>query len=188
MVIESRLKIPKSRIGVLIGKKGETKSEIESITGVKININSFDGAVHILATDKIIDPTYVWKARDIIKAIGRGFSAEKAFNLLDDDIFLESIHLEGTRNNVRRLKSRIIGEKGKTRRMIEANTDSLVSIFGNQVSIIGELEEIRYAREAIVQLINGSKHGTVYRYLEQIRFRSKQDPMKIWKELPPEED
>ena len=181
MVIESHLKIPKSRIGVVIGRKGKVKSEIESITGVSIRINSEDGSVHISSTSDITDPTFVLKARDIVKAIGRGFSAEKAFYLLDDDIFLETIELAGSKNTIKRIKSRIIGEKGKARKMIEASTEVKISIFGNQVSLIGEILEIKNAREAIMQLVHGSKHGTVYRHLEQIRFRSKQEPQRIWK-------
>ncbi len=181
MVIESRLKIPKSRIGVVIGKKGKVKSEIESITGVSIQINSEDGSVHISATSDIPDPTLALKARDIVIAIGKGFSAEKAFYLLDDDIFLETIELGGSKNTIKRIKSRIIGEKGKVRRMIETSTEVFLSIFGNQVSIIGEIFEIKSAREAIKQLVQGSKHSTVYRYLEQLRFRSKQEPPRIWK-------
>ncbi|MFX0149385.1 MAG: pre-rRNA-processing protein PNO1 [Candidatus Hodarchaeota archaeon] len=188
MVIETRLKIPKSRIGVLIGRKGEIKSELESITGVTVRINSDNGDVHIVSTSDTPDPTFVWKARDIVKAIGRGFSAERAFYLLDDDIFLETIDLEGSKSNIKRLKSRIIGEKGKARRMIEASTGALISVFGNQVSLIGEISEIKNAREAITQLVQGSKHGTVFRHLEQLRFRSKQDPLKIWKDRPPEEN
>ena len=123
MVIESRLKIPKSRIGVLIGKGGEIKSELESFTGVSIHVNSNDGSVHVVATTETPDPTYVWKARDVVNAIGKGFSSERAFNLLDDDIFLETIELGGSKNNIKRLKSRIIGEKGKARKMIETSTD-----------------------------------------------------------------
>ncbi|MHA2202122.1 MAG: KH domain-containing protein [Candidatus Hodarchaeales archaeon] len=188
MVIESRFKIPKSRIGVVIGKKGIVKSEIESFTSVSIQINSEDGSVHILSTADTTDPTSVWKARDIIKAIGKGFSAEKAFNLLDDDIYLETIELGGTKNTIKRIKSRLIGEKGKARKMIEASTEVLISIFGNQVSIIGEISEIRNAREAIMQLVHGSKHSTVYRYLERLRFRSKQEPLKIWKKRPLDEN
>ncbi len=181
MVIESLLRIPRTRIGVLIGKKGEVKSEIESIAGVAIRINSEDGSVYISSTSRTPDPTFVWKARDIVKAIGRGFSAEKAFLLLDDDVFLETIELGGSKNNIKRLKSRIIGEKGKARKMIEDGTEVFLSIFGNQVSIIGEVLAIKNAREAITQLIHGSKHGTVYRYLEQLRFKSKQEPLRIWK-------
>lgn len=188
MVIESRLKIPKSRIGVLIGKGGETKSELEKFTGVCIHVNSKDGSVHVISTTETPDPTYVWKARDVINAIGKGFSSERAFNLLDDDIFLETIELEGSKNNIKRLKSRIIGEKGKARKVIEASTDVLISVFGHQVSFIGEFSEIKIAREAIMQLVQGSKHGTVFRNLEQLRFRSKQDPLRIWKDKPPEED
>ena len=181
MVIDCRLRIPKSRIGVIIGKNGEVKSEIESITGVSIQINSEDGSVHISSTSNTPDPTYVWKARDIVKAVGRGFSAEKAFYLLDDDVFLESIELGGSKRNIKRLKSRIIGEKGKARRMIEVSTEVFISVFGNQVSLIGEIAEIKNAREAITQLVHGSKHSTVFRYLEQLRFRSKNEPQRIWK-------
>ena len=79
MAISCRLRIPKSRIGVLIGKDGETKNEIESLAEVLIQVDSEDGSIVILSTEKTTDPTYVWKARDIIKAIGRGFSADKAF-------------------------------------------------------------------------------------------------------------
>lgn len=187
MSISSRLRIPKSRIGVLIGKNGEMKNEIETITNVSISVDSNDGSIIISATENTIDPTYVWKARDIIKAIGRGFSADKAFYLIDDNMYLETIHLEGTKNNIKRLKARLIGEKGKARKMIEQGTDTYISIFGSQISIIGDLEEIRSAKEAINLLIQGSKHGTVYRLLEQKRFRSKKDPMKIWKDLPSED-
>ena len=187
MSISSRLKIPKSRIGVLIGKDGETKSEIESLAEVKIQVDSEDGSIIIQATPKTMDPTYVWKARDIIKAIGRGFSADKAFYLIDDNIFLETIELSGSRNNIKRLKSRLIGEKGKARKMIENGTDTYISIFGSRISIIGELVEVRSAKDVIEMLIKGSKHGTVYRLLEHKRFRLKQDPMKIWKDPPPED-
>ncbi len=182
MVIESRLRIPKSRIGVLIGIKGKTKAEIEKITSASIKVNSEDGSIHIKSIDDSADPTLVWKARDIVKAIGRGFNSEKAFFLLDDDIFLETIELEGSKNNIKRLKSRIIGEKGKAKKMIEKNTEAMISIFGNQVSLIGELSEIHNAKEAIMQLVQGSKHGTVFRHLEQLRFKSKLKPPKIWKE------
>jgi ribosomal RNA assembly protein len=187
-MLDFHIRIPKSRIGVIIGKKGKTKSEIESLTQTSLEISSEDGSVVIKATEETPDPTFLLKTRDIVKAIGRGFSAEKAFLLLDDDVFLETIQLDGTKSNIRRLKSRIIGEKGKTRNIIEASTDALISVFGNQVTLIGDLNEIRYAKEAIIQLISGSRHSTVYRYLEQIRFQSKQKPLRIWKEPLPNDD
>lgn len=188
MVIECHVKIPRSRIGVLIGKKGEIKEELETITNVLIQVDSEEGSVHILATEDTPDPTFVWIVRDIVRAIGRGFSPPSAFTLLDNDIFLETIDLEGSRNNIKRLKSRIIGEKGKAKRMIETSTDAFVSVYGNQVSMIGDITEIRHAREAILQIIQGSKHSTVFRYLERLRFRSKYEPLRIWKDKPRDSD
>ena len=72
-MVES-LKVPQNRIGVIIGKKGATKNILEEKTQTKISIESKDGLVTIKPAKKIEDPTLVWVARDIIKAIGRGFS------------------------------------------------------------------------------------------------------------------
>ncbi|NHJ02272.1 MAG: RNA-processing protein [Candidatus Heimdallarchaeota archaeon] len=182
MTIESNIRIPRSRIGVLIGKGGSTKKQLETLTGVELTIDSEDGSVIIRSTPNIPDPSYIWKTREIIRAIARGFNADRAFLLIDDEIYLETIELEGTKNNIKRLKSRLIGEGGKARKMIEISTSACISIFGNQVSIIGELNEIGNAKEAITLLINGSKHSTVFRFLEQLRFRSRMKPPKIWKD------
>lgn len=81
---EEYVKIPKDRIAVLIGKKGQTKKEIEKRTKTKITIDSETGEVWITSTKETEDPLAVWKARDIVLAIGRGFSPERAFRLLNE--------------------------------------------------------------------------------------------------------
>ena len=86
------VKIPKERIGVLIGKNGEVKKRIEKELGVQININQ-DGEVTISSTENTKDPLALWKGRDIVKAIGRGFNPEKALRLLSDDYVLEIIDI-----------------------------------------------------------------------------------------------
>ena len=71
-------RIPQERIGVLIGPGGGTKRRLEGDTGVKILIDSESGEVTIdesAAKDKFM----AVKARDIVTAIGRGFSDERAF-------------------------------------------------------------------------------------------------------------
>ena len=85
------LKIPKGRVGVLIGKDGLTKENIEEATKTNINVDSETGSVSVIPTEDMEDPLSIWKARYIIKAIGRGFSPEIALNLLDDEIILEII-------------------------------------------------------------------------------------------------
>ena len=47
MLYTYELKIPKERVAVLIGKKGETKSKIEQETNVEIKIDSLEGDVFL---------------------------------------------------------------------------------------------------------------------------------------------
>jgi len=109
-------------------------------------------------------------AKNIAKAIGRGFSPVRAYRLLEEDAELEVKDL--ARMNDARIaatKARVIGTSGKTRRRIEECTGAIVSVYGKTISLIGTFEEIKNASKAIEMLINGSEHKTVYRFLEQIR-------------------
>ena len=76
--------------------------------------------------------------------------------------------------------------EGKTRRIIEELTDTHVCVYGHTVGIIGGIEEVQIAREAIRMLINGSQHSTVYRYLHRKRRELKRRMIDLW-EKPPEE-
>ena len=78
------LKIPMQRIGVLIGQNGENKEKIEKISKVKIIIDSKLGEITI-DDHNAEDPIKTIKIENIILAIGRGFSPEKAFLLWDDN-------------------------------------------------------------------------------------------------------
>lgn len=72
--------MPKERIGVAIGPNGEVKRFIERRTGTKITFDSETGEVQIEPSGE--DPLGVLKAREVIQAIARGFSPERAFRLL----------------------------------------------------------------------------------------------------------
>ena len=154
-----RLKIPVERVGVLIGKDGMVKHKIESACKVKLNIDSETGEVNIIARDDMDDPTLMFKAQNIVLAIGRGFSPEKAFKLLDDDYYLHIIDLRDilgkSKSNLVRVKGRIIGKEGKTRRIIEETAGVDVSVYGHTVAIIGVVENIEIAKEAIEKLVKG---------------------------------
>ena len=75
------LKIPRERVGVVIGKNGITKDEIENLTKTEIIVDSEAGTVAISPTEETEDPLSVWKARYIVKAIGRGFNPKYRLNL-----------------------------------------------------------------------------------------------------------
>lgn len=163
------LKIPNDRIGVLIGKNGETKEKLEELTDIELDIDSKEGEISI--DDKDCDPLMLLKVKNIIKAIGRGFSPENAFDLLNDemDLFIFDIHdFVGKKpSHVKRVKGRVIGKKGKTKRIIEDLTSSKISVYGHTISAISSIINMNVVKKAILMILNGSKHATVYHFLEQ---------------------
>ncbi len=165
-------KIPHARVAVVIGKKGKTKKQIEETTQTRLKISS-DGEVEITKLKDALDPLAEWTARDIIKAIGRGFSPERALDLLEEDVVLEVIDLKEfagrSEKHVERIRSRLIGTHGKCREHIESFTQTDISIYGKTISIIGRMDGVSVAKEAITKLINGQMHSTVYRFLEKMR-------------------
>lgn len=170
------VKIPIERIGVLIGVNGNVKKKIEETLNVKLKIDSESGDVQIILNPNTEDPSSIFRARDVVLAIGRGFSPERAFRLLEnEEVMLRIIDLKDifgrSPSNFKRVKGRVIGKEGKTRRLIEELTGAQVSVYGKTISIIGTPEEVEVAEEAIKMLIKGAMHKTVYRYL----FRRKRE-------------
>lgn len=180
------LKIPMDRVGVLIGKKGEVKQRIESITDTEIEVDSASGSVFIKKKNPDTPMIGDWIAKNIVKAIARGFNPKIAEKLIDEEYLLEILDVEAlvgrSRKRVRRIKSRIIGESGKTKKTIESLAGVHISIYGDTVAIIGMYEELRIAREAIKRLIAGQNHSTVYRYLQRKHDELKRKSLtELWK-------
>ncbi|MEM2909770.1 MAG: KH domain-containing protein [Nitrososphaerota archaeon] len=172
--------IPKDRIGVLIGVNGSVKETIEERLGVKLTVDSKDGVVSIelaKSPNEGGDPAALFKARDVVVAIGRGFSPDRAFKLFEEDTVLSIIHLEDfvgrNASNLVRVKARLIGTGGKTRKIIEENAHVLVSIYGDTVAMIGDPQDVEAAKEAVIRLITGSPHSAVYKMLDEYARRRK---------------
>lgn len=152
--------VPRDRIGVV---NKEVQDEIKEKLGVKCR--RADNAIEVDG-----EGLELLTAKNIIKAIGRGFSPVRAYRLMEEDTQLEIMDLgEFGEGRMRTIKSRIIGTSGKTREMIENATGAYVSVYGKTISIIGGFEEVKNAREAIDMLISGAMHKTVYRFLERIK-------------------
>ncbi len=107
----------------------------------------------------------------MVKAIARGFSPERAFRLLQDGVYLEIIDIRDfagkSRNRRIRLRGRVIGRKGRSRKTIEEMSGAYVSVYGDTVAIIGDPLQIDLASRAVEKLLQGSKHSTAYRYIER---------------------
>ena len=163
------LKIPMERVGVLIGHNGETKKDLEERSGLKINIDSKLGEV-VIDDHEVDDPLMVIKIENIIKAIGRGFSPQNTIQLMNDDadffVFDLYDYVGKKEAQVKRLKSRVIGREGRTKRVLEELTDSKVSVYGHTVSVISDIIRMNILKKSIDMLLTGSRHATVYRFVE----------------------
>ncbi|MBI2138530.1 RNA-processing protein [Candidatus Woesearchaeota archaeon] len=161
------LRIPKDRIAVLIGVKGGAKKEIEEGTKTKINVDSKEGDIALSGKDGL----GLYSAREIVRAIGRGFNPDVALLLLKPDYTYESIDLSDTmgksKDAMLRIKGRIIGKDGKSRKIIEELTDAHVVVYGKTIGIIGVAESATVARAAVEMLIRGSPHANVFSFLER---------------------
>jgi len=184
------LKIPRNRVGVLIGPEGSVKAEIEKRLKVRLKINSETGDVTISPQPGNEDPVSLFQAKEYVQAIGRGFSPERASLLLEDneDVTLTIIDLREivgrSASDIKRVKGRVIGRAGKMRRIIEELTETRISVFGHTISIIGKIESVEIAKEAITMLIKGSQHSTVNRFLHRKRRELKRKMLELWEEAP----
>jgi len=166
------LKIPKERVAVLIGKDGETKKELESITKTTINIDSKEGDVQLVGTDSI----QLFLLKDVVRAIARGFNPELAKQLFKQDYVLEVLQLSDyvkSKEQMPRLKGRVIGTSGKSRAIIEELTDTHVSVYGKTIAVLGFCDNVAVAKKALESLLTGSPHSSVFNWLEKHRKQQK---------------
>jgi len=187
MIHETRVNamIPRERVGVLIGPKGSVKSTIEQKLFVDLDIDSDTGSVYIGVKTSSLDPSSALRAKDLVLAIGRGFSPSRAFSLFNDDYSFDIVDLHDyfgkNEAEIRRVDGRIIGREGKARRNLEELTGTLISVSGHTVSIIGTFESVSMAKDALEKLIEGRQHGTVYKFLRKKRGQVKKEKaLGLW--------
>ena len=86
--LDTFVKIPKERVAILIGPEGKVKQYIEEKLQVKIDIDN-EGSITIVLSEKATDPSLLLKAKDVVTAIGRGFTPEVAERLIrnEEEIF-----------------------------------------------------------------------------------------------------
>jgi ribosomal RNA assembly protein len=168
MELSHEIRVPKDRVAVLIGEKGETKKALEETLGCELRIDSKEGDVSVVGEDAIA----LYTAKEIVRAIARGFNPQTALLLLQQDYAFELIDLSDYSkhaNHQQRLKGRVIGTQGKSRRIIEDATEAFISVYGKTIGIICPVENMLIAKQAVHNLLSGSPHASVYRWLDRKR-------------------
>ncbi len=176
------VRIPLERVGVLIGKDGSVKEGIESCLGVRIDIDAEEGNITVENVGE--DVLAEWKARDMIKAIGRGINPDRALRLKSDDYMLKIIDLTDlvgrSKKMLQRQKGRIIGREGKTREFISQMSGACVSVYGKTVAILGRADEVSLASDAVEMLALGKPHSVVYKVLQRKASDLKEKNIGLW--------
>jgi ribosomal RNA assembly protein len=182
------VKIPRDRIGVIIGKNGKVKGQIEDKCNVLIEIDSKTGdAIISSQSEPMSTRMEPFKAVEVITAISKGFSPSRAYRLIegDEDTF-QLVDLRDyagkSSNSMERIKGRIIGEEGKSRRTIEDLSGAYVSVYGHSVGLIGKSDQIKIASDAVTMLSKGKSHKSVYTMLQEARRKAKMDRMRLWED------
>ncbi|MFX0044852.1 MAG: pre-rRNA-processing protein PNO1, partial [Candidatus Hermodarchaeota archaeon] len=85
-------------------------------------------------------------------------------------------------NQLKRVAGRIIGESGRTRRVIERTTETKISVYGRTVSLIGFDPGLQYAHKAVDMLIAGAPHNAVYAMLERARRQMSRLEAELWED------
>ena len=181
------LKVPLARVGVLIGPKGRAKKRIETVFSVSLTIDSEAGSVEISLNPEAKDVSALFTVRNIVRAIGRGFNPRKAERLADEEsalIIIDLIDYVGrSKNALGRVKGRIIGRYGRSRELLEELSETMISVYGHTVAIIGTVDSLNVAREAVLMLVKGAFHKTVWNFLYAYRRKAKKKRAEIWEEL-----
>jgi len=114
-------------------------------------------------------PENEYVAEKVIDALNFGFPFSTALLIKKEENLFEIINIKDhtKRRDLKRIRARIIGKKGKTLGTLHQLTKCHFELKDNYVGIIGDPEYMENAQEAIISIIHGSKHANVYSNLEK---------------------
>jgi len=159
------------------------QTHIENIREVLRNKARIQKELNIKLSNKGHNIFIDGKAKDeylcleVLEAVNLGFSVDHALELKREGMMLQTVHIKGLtkRNDLERVRGRIIGKGGRTLKTLQKLTQCDLSINDNEIGIIGNAEEIEDAIQSITSLVQGSKQGNVYGRLERQRKKKRLD-------------
>ena len=162
---------------ILLSRKRAEKLDAKAISALEKRLRC---RITLDAENEITlegEPYNEYNAKNVLQAFNRGFGIGTACKLLNDEYFFEFINLKDIfrdKDQIRRVKARIIGKEGKAKSYIESVSGASIAVYGNTVSAIGRIEDVSVADVAIKILIGGGMHKTAYRVMEEQRRKLKE--------------
>ena len=98
-------------------------------------------------------------AIEVLEAINLGFSADRALELKQNDFMLQTVHIKDItkRHDLDRVRARIIGSQGRTLKTLQNLTNCDLAMNDNEIGLIGPIQEMEDAVQAVTSLVQGSK-------------------------------
>jgi len=171
--------IPPHRMGPLQKEWVNIFTPLTEMLGLQVRMNLKRKAVEMRTSKFTKEVGAIQKGADYVKAFALGFLIADAIALLRlDDLYLDSFEIKDVKSlsgdHLSRAIGRIAGHNGKTKFTIENTTRTRIILADTKIHIMGSFQNIRLAKDALVNLIMGSPPGKVYASLRTVASRLKQ--------------
>jgi KH domain-containing protein len=140
----------------------KNRKKLEKLLNVRITNRGKEVFVEGEAEDEFI-------AEKVIDALNFGFPFSIAILIKEEDFLFEILNIKDytKRDDLKRVRARIIGTKGGTLATLHQLTKCNFELNDNRVGIIGDPEHIENAQEAVISIVQGAKQSNVYGFLEK---------------------
>lgn len=145
-----------------IRKLMQNKKKLESVLDISISNKG-----KLVFVDGEADKEFL--ALEVLKAINLDFSINQALMIKKEGFSLHILNIKDVtkRNDLKRVRARIIGSRGKTLNTLKNLSDCEFSINDNTVGIIGHSDDLEKGVAAVTSIIKGSKQSNIYSRLEK---------------------
>ena len=115
------------------------------------------------------NPENEYTAEKVIDALNFDFPFDIIMLIKSENFSFEILNIKDytKRHDLERIRARIIGKGGKTLKTLSNLTKCYLELKDNNIGIIGDVEYIKKAEEAVVAIIKGAKQSNVYSFLEK---------------------
>ncbi|CED83920.1 pre-rrna-processing protein pno1 [Phaffia rhodozyma] len=174
-----RIPIPGHRMTPLKKEWINIYTPLVEMAGLQVRMNVKRKSVEIKTSKHTDDVGQIQKGADFIKAFTLGFDVADAIALLRmDDLYIDTFEIKDVKtlhgDHLSRAIGRIAGHAGKTRFTIENASRTRIVLADTKIHILGNVQNIKIARDAIVSLILGSPPGKVYAGLRTVGSRMRE--------------